>query len=171
MLADETTLGYEDQCNLRLLKFNQQPVRNLRHLADMVYHCKEAYMRFDLECVFCPVLSCFLRLSLSCCGGCLFNLEGMSALLCVDLHACAASAPCLTVTFLCSSHVTQSKQQLEPLPMSCVGTSRPSQQANSLLCWSCLLLYDGQRLCCMTVPAEHLKHTPCRLPLQRLVHP
>ena len=55
VLADETTLGYEDQCNLRLLKFNQQPVRNLRHLADMVYHCKEGYMRFDLECV-CPVL-------------------------------------------------------------------------------------------------------------------
>eukprot|EP00891_Asterochloris_glomerata_P000409 jgi/Astpho2/409/fgenesh1_pm.00011_%23_7_t len=49
VLADETTLGYEDQCNLRLLKFNQQPVRNLRHLADMVYHCKEAYMRFDLD--------------------------------------------------------------------------------------------------------------------------
>ena len=51
VLADETTLGYEDQCNLRLLKFNQQPVRNLRHLADMVYRCKEDYMRFDLECV------------------------------------------------------------------------------------------------------------------------
>ena len=59
VLADETTLGYEDQCNLRLLKFNQQPVRNLRHLADMVYHCKEAYMRFDLEWVFCPVLLVF----------------------------------------------------------------------------------------------------------------
>ena len=68
VLADETTLGYEDQCNLRLLKFNQQPVRNLRHLADMVYRCKEGYMRFDLECV-CPAMSSFPTLSLSCCGG------------------------------------------------------------------------------------------------------
>ena len=82
VLADETTLGYEDQCNLRLLKFNQQPVRNLRHLADMVYHCKEGYMRFDLEYV-CPALSYFLRLSLSCCWGVLINMEWMSVLFCL----------------------------------------------------------------------------------------
>ena len=41
-------MGYEDYCNIQLLKFNGTPVRNLRHLAELVSNCEEKYMRFDL---------------------------------------------------------------------------------------------------------------------------
>ncbi len=38
-------------------KFNGQPVRNLRHLAEMVLTCPEPQMRFDVEysvrCIYC----------------------------------------------------------------------------------------------------------------------
>ena len=48
VLACEATLGYEDYCNIQVLKFNGTPVRNLRHLALVVSSCEEKYMRFDL---------------------------------------------------------------------------------------------------------------------------
>lgn len=49
VLACEATLGYEDQHNLQVLRFNGAEVRNLRHLAEMAAACTEPYMRFDLE--------------------------------------------------------------------------------------------------------------------------
>ena len=48
VLACEATLGYEDYCNVQLLKFNGTPVNNLRHLTELVEACTETYMRFDL---------------------------------------------------------------------------------------------------------------------------
>ena len=48
VLACDTTLGYEDYCNVQLLKFNGTPVNNLRHLTELVKDCTETYMRFDL---------------------------------------------------------------------------------------------------------------------------
>lgn len=48
VLACEATLGYEDYCNVQVLKFNGTPVRNLRHLTELVSECQEKYMRFDL---------------------------------------------------------------------------------------------------------------------------
>ena len=48
VLACDTTLGYEDYCNVQLLKFNGTPVNNLRHLTELVEDCTETYMRFDL---------------------------------------------------------------------------------------------------------------------------
>ncbi|GAX82217.1 hypothetical protein CEUSTIGMA_g9645.t1 [Chlamydomonas eustigma] len=49
VLACDATLGYEDIYSVQLLRFNGQPVKNLRHLAEMVQGCKEKYCRFDLE--------------------------------------------------------------------------------------------------------------------------
>ena len=48
VLACDATLGYEDYCNVQVLKFNGTPVRNLRHLIALVSDCTEEYMRFDL---------------------------------------------------------------------------------------------------------------------------
>ncbi len=49
VLACDATLGYEDLNNIRVKKFNGEPVQNLRHLAEMVYNCSEKFLRFDLE--------------------------------------------------------------------------------------------------------------------------
>lgn len=49
VLACEATLGYEDCYNTQVHKFNGVPVRNLRHLAEMILNCREDYMRFDVE--------------------------------------------------------------------------------------------------------------------------
>lgn len=49
VLACDATLGYEELNNIRVKEFNGQAVRNLRHLAELVYHCKEQFLRFDLE--------------------------------------------------------------------------------------------------------------------------
>lgn len=48
VLACNATLGYEDYCNVQVLKFNGTPVRNLRHLIQLVASCPDHYMRFDL---------------------------------------------------------------------------------------------------------------------------
>lgn len=48
VLACDATLGYEDYCNVQLLKFNGTAVNNLRHLIQLVEDCTESYMRFDL---------------------------------------------------------------------------------------------------------------------------
>lgn len=48
VLACDATLGYEDYCNVQVLKFNSTPVRNLRHLIQLVANCPDHYMRFDL---------------------------------------------------------------------------------------------------------------------------
>ncbi len=48
VLACEATLGYEDYCNVQVLKFNSAPVRNLRHLIQLVGDCTAHFMRFDL---------------------------------------------------------------------------------------------------------------------------
>jgi hypothetical protein len=34
---------------LQVLRFNGTPVRNLKHLAELVISCSEGYMRWDLE--------------------------------------------------------------------------------------------------------------------------
>lgn len=50
VLACDATLGYEDLFNIRVQRFNGTKIRNLRHLAEMVYADKDAkYMRFDLD--------------------------------------------------------------------------------------------------------------------------
>ncbi|GFH14101.1 uncharacterized protein HaLaN_10090, partial [Haematococcus lacustris] len=49
VLACSATLGYEDVYNVQLLKFNGEPVRNLRHLAELVVGCTQPFMRFDLD--------------------------------------------------------------------------------------------------------------------------
>lgn len=48
VLACDATLGYEDYCNVQLLMFNGFPVKNLRHLIELVSDCADEYMRFDL---------------------------------------------------------------------------------------------------------------------------
>lgn len=48
VLACDATLGYEDYCNVQLLKFNGTPVNNLQHLIQLVDDCTNTYMRFDL---------------------------------------------------------------------------------------------------------------------------
>lgn len=48
VLACDATLGYEDYCNVQVLEFNSTPVRNLRHLIQLVANCPDHYMRFDL---------------------------------------------------------------------------------------------------------------------------
>jgi hypothetical protein len=63
VLACDATIGYEDWSNVQVHSFNGVPVRNLRHLAEMVLECKEPYMRFDVDydvshpaalALFCP---------------------------------------------------------------------------------------------------------------------
>lgn len=50
VLATEATLGYEGLSNVQVKGFNGEPVRNLRHLAEMVLNCNDdPYMRFDVE--------------------------------------------------------------------------------------------------------------------------
>ena len=49
VLACDATLGYEELNNIRVKTFNGVDVRNLRHLAEMVYRCEERFLRFDLE--------------------------------------------------------------------------------------------------------------------------
>ncbi|GAB4817615.1 hypothetical protein N2152v2_004661 [Parachlorella kessleri] len=49
VLACDATIGYEDWSNVQVHSFNGTPVRNLRHLAEMVLACKEPYMRFDVD--------------------------------------------------------------------------------------------------------------------------
>lgn len=80
VLACEATLGYEDYCNIQVLKFNGTPVRNLRHLTELVSDCKEKYMRFDLAyrvSIPCWSIVCFFAL------GCTTDV-----LLCTDLVLC-----------------------------------------------------------------------------------
>jgi len=56
VLACDATLGYEDYCNVQVLKFNSTPVRNLGHLIQLVANCTEHYMRFDLAYKVCTSL-------------------------------------------------------------------------------------------------------------------
>ncbi|KAL4447366.1 hypothetical protein ABPG77_007399 [Micractinium sp. CCAP 211/92] len=49
VLACNATLGYEEIFNTQVHKFNGTPVRNLRHLAEMVMACTETHMRFDVD--------------------------------------------------------------------------------------------------------------------------
>lgn len=45
VLACDATLGYEDIYNVQVLRFNGTPIRNLRHLAELVMSCKDQYCR------------------------------------------------------------------------------------------------------------------------------
>ena len=47
-LACDANLGYEDYCNIQILKFNGVPVNNLKHLIELATICNEEYMRLDL---------------------------------------------------------------------------------------------------------------------------
>ena len=49
VLACDATLGFEDLYDMRMLRFNSVPVRNLRHLATLVKSCDQPFMRFDLD--------------------------------------------------------------------------------------------------------------------------
>jgi len=49
VLACDATLGYEELYNVQVLRFNGEPVRNLRHLAQLCLDCRAAFMRFDLD--------------------------------------------------------------------------------------------------------------------------
>ena len=55
VLACDATLGYEELYNVQVLRFNGEPVRNLRHLAQLCLACAAPFMRFDLDYdVRCP---------------------------------------------------------------------------------------------------------------------
>lgn len=49
VLACDATLGFEDVYDIQLKCFNGTPLRNLRHLAELVQANKEPFMRFDLS--------------------------------------------------------------------------------------------------------------------------
>ncbi len=49
VLACDATLGYEELYNVQVLRFNGEPVRNLRHLAQLCLACSAPFMRFDLD--------------------------------------------------------------------------------------------------------------------------
>ena len=49
VLACDATLGYEELYNVQVLRFNGEPVRNLRHLAQLCLACDAPFMRFDLD--------------------------------------------------------------------------------------------------------------------------
>eukprot|EP00884_Botryococcus_braunii_P000841 jgi/Botrbrau1/10758/Bobra.180_2s0023.1 len=49
VLACDATLGYEELYNIRLKKFNDVAVKNLRHLVELVQDCKDTFMRYDLD--------------------------------------------------------------------------------------------------------------------------
>ncbi|KAK9820002.1 hypothetical protein WJX72_005011 [[Myrmecia] bisecta] len=49
VLACDATLGYEDLFNVHIRKFNGMPIKNLRHLAQLVIDCKDKWMRFDMD--------------------------------------------------------------------------------------------------------------------------
>lgn len=49
VLACDATLGYEDLFNTQVFAFNGQPVRNLRHLAEMALQNKEEFIRIDMD--------------------------------------------------------------------------------------------------------------------------
>ncbi|KAK9842029.1 hypothetical protein WJX81_004728 [Elliptochloris bilobata] len=49
VLACDATLGYEELYNVQVLRFNGEPVLNLRHLAQLCLACTAPFMRFDLD--------------------------------------------------------------------------------------------------------------------------
>ncbi|CAK9209304.1 unnamed protein product [Sphagnum jensenii] len=49
VLVADINIGYEDIVNTQVLAFNGTPVRNLKHLANMVETCDGQFLRFDLE--------------------------------------------------------------------------------------------------------------------------
>jgi S1-C subfamily serine protease len=49
VLADVITQGLTSLSNRRLLSFNGQEIRNLKHLIDMVDNCSDEWLQFDLE--------------------------------------------------------------------------------------------------------------------------
>jgi S1-C subfamily serine protease len=49
VLACDATIGYEDVQNTAVISFNDHPVRNLLHLAEMVLSCSDPYLSFTLD--------------------------------------------------------------------------------------------------------------------------
>eukprot|EP00252_Welwitschia_mirabilis_P012102 TRINITY_DN2692_c0_g1_i4.p1 TRINITY_DN2692_c0_g1~~TRINITY_DN2692_c0_g1_i4.p1 ORF type:complete len:755 (-),score=151.93 TRINITY_DN2692_c0_g1_i4:281-2545(-) len=49
VLVADINIGYEDIVNTQVLAFNGVHVRNLKHLAQMVENCQDAFLQFDLE--------------------------------------------------------------------------------------------------------------------------
>eukprot|EP00899_Mesostigma_viride_P028424 jgi/Mesvir1/8767/Mv02684-RA.2 len=49
VLAADVNIGYEEIVNTQVFEFNRVPIKNLRHLAELVEACREEYLRFDLE--------------------------------------------------------------------------------------------------------------------------
>lgn len=49
VLVADINIGYEDIVNTQVIAFNGTPVRNLKHLANMVEKCADPFLRFDLE--------------------------------------------------------------------------------------------------------------------------
>ncbi|CEM35896.1 unnamed protein product [Vitrella brassicaformis CCMP3155] len=56
VLAHESTAGFEKIRNVILKKFNRTPVKNLRHLVDLVENNTEPWLRFDLDMGFVVIL-------------------------------------------------------------------------------------------------------------------
>jgi hypothetical protein len=48
-MAHDLNTGYQDLCNIQVLRVNGVRVHNLAHLAQAVAACDDAYVRFDLE--------------------------------------------------------------------------------------------------------------------------
>uniref|UniRef100_A0A0C9RQ71 TSA: Wollemia nobilis Ref_Wollemi_Transcript_3394_2715 transcribed RNA sequence n=1 Tax=Wollemia nobilis TaxID=56998 RepID=A0A0C9RQ71_9CONI len=49
VLVADINIGYEDIVNTQVLTFNEVPVRNLKHLAEMVENCEEEFLKFTLD--------------------------------------------------------------------------------------------------------------------------
>ncbi|KAK4264305.1 hypothetical protein QN277_025504 [Acacia crassicarpa] len=49
VLEDEINIGYKYTIDIRVLAFNDKPVKNLKSLASMVENCKDTYLKFRLE--------------------------------------------------------------------------------------------------------------------------
>lgn len=49
VLVADINIGYEDIVNTQVLAFNDQPVKNLKSLAQMVESCDDEFLKFDLD--------------------------------------------------------------------------------------------------------------------------
>ncbi|KAB1199427.1 Protease Do-like 2, chloroplastic [Morella rubra] len=56
VLANEVNIGYEDMSNQQVLKFNGSRIKNIHHLAHLIYSCKDSYLVFEFEDNYIAVL-------------------------------------------------------------------------------------------------------------------
>ncbi len=49
VLVHDINYGYQNMTNLQLLKVNNQTVKNLKHVVEIIDNSKEDYLRFDFD--------------------------------------------------------------------------------------------------------------------------